>query len=64
MMEACAAGKHLAQFHPGAGILPHERLMEMCRWMRSHLHDWVDYNGVTFLVELLEWSRTFLGFLG
>ena len=22
-----------------------------------------DYNGVTFLVELLEWGRTFLGFL-
>ena len=18
----------------------------MCRWMRSHFHDWIDYNGV------------------
>ena len=36
----------------------------MCRWMGSHFHDWIDYNGVTFLVELLEWGRTFMGFLG
>ena len=36
----------------------------MCRWMGSHFHDWIDYNGVTFLLELLEWGRTFLGFLG
>ena len=20
----------------------------MCRWMGSHFHNWVDYNGVTF----------------
>ena len=26
----------------------------MCRWM-----DWIDYNGVAFLIELLEWGRTF-----
>ena len=25
-------------------------------------HNWTDYNGVTFLVELLEWGRTFSGF--
>ena len=31
----------------------------MCRWMGSHFHDWIDYNGVAFLVELLEWGRTF-----
>ena len=36
----------------------------MCRWMGSHFHDWIDYNGVTFLVELLEWGRTFFVFLG
>ena len=35
----------------------------MCRWMGLHFHDWIDYNGVTFLVELLKWSRTFSGFL-
>ena len=22
----------------------------MCRWMGSHFHGWIDYNGVTFLV--------------
>ena len=31
----------------------------MCRWMRSHFHDWIDYNGVAFSIELLEWGRTF-----
>ena len=36
----------------------------MCRWMESHFHNWIDYNGVIFLVQLLEWGRTFLGFLG
>ena len=36
----------------------------MCRWMGSHFHDWIDYNGVTFLVEVLEWDHTFSGFLG
>ena len=46
------------------GVLPYKRLMGMCRWMGSHFHDWIDYNGVTFLVELLEWGRTFSGFLG
>ena len=35
----------------------------MCRWMGSHFHNWIDYNEVTYLVELLEWGRTFLGFL-
>ena len=47
----------------GGGVLPYKRLMGMCRWMGSHFHDWVDYNGVTFLVELLEWGRIFSGFL-
>ena len=36
----------------------------MCRWMGSHLHDWIDYNGVAFSLELLEWDPTFLGFGG
>ena len=48
----------------GGGVLPSKRLLGMCRWMGSHFHNWTDYNGVTFLVELLEWSRTFSGFLG
>ena len=36
--------------------------MEMCRWMGSHFHDWIDYNGVAFSIELLEWVRTFSDF--
>ena len=36
----------------------------MCRWMGSHLHDWIDYNGVAFSLELLEWDPTFLRFGG
>ena len=34
----------------------------MCPWMGSHFHDWIDYNGVTFSIELLEWGRTFSDF--
>ena len=26
----------------------------MCRRMGSHYHNWIDYNGVTFLVVLLD----------
>ena len=48
---------------PG-GVLPSKRLLGMCRWMGSHFHNRTDYNGVTFLVELLEWGRTFSGFWG
>ena len=40
------------------------RLMRMCRWMESHFHDWIDYNGVAFSIELLEWGRTFSDFWG
>ena len=36
----------------------------MCRSMGSHFHDLIDYNGVAFLIELLEWVRTFSDFLG
>ena len=36
----------------------------MCRWMGSHFHDWIDYNGVAFSTELLEWACIFSGFGG
>ena len=38
----------------------------MCRWMGSHFHDWIDYNGVAFSIELLvlEWGGTFSDFWG
>ena len=38
------------------------RLMGMCHWMGSHFHDWVDYNGVAFLIGFLERGRIFSGF--
>ena len=36
----------------------------MCRWIGSHVHDWIDYNGVTFSIELLEWGSKFSDFWG
>ena len=36
----------------------------MCRWMGSHFQDWIDYNGVAFLIELLGWGHTFCIFGG
>ena len=46
------------------GVLPYKRLMGMCRWMGLHFHDWSDYNGVAFSIELLEWGRKFSDFWG
>ena len=43
---------------------PSDRLMGTCRWMGSHFHGWIDYNGFLFSLELLEWDSTFLGFGG
>ena len=28
----------------------------MCRWMGSHFLDWIDYDGVAFSIDVLEWS--------
>ena len=36
----------------------------MCRWMGLHFYNWIDYKGVAFSIELLEWGRTFLDFWG
>ena len=32
----------------------------MCHSMGSHFHDWGDYNGVAFSIDLLKWGRKFL----
>ena len=48
----------------GGGVLPYKWLLGMCRWMGSHFHDWIDFYGVAFSVELLEWDRTFSDFWG
>ena len=45
-------------------VLLSKRLMGMCSWMGSHFHCWIDYNGVAFSLELLEWDRTFSRFGG
>ena len=36
----------------------------MCCWMGSHFHDWMDHNGVSVSIELLEWGHTFSDFWG
>ena len=46
----------------GGGGLRYKRLMGMCRWMGLHFHDWIDYGGVAFSKELLEWGPTFSDF--
>ena len=38
----------------GGGGLSYKRLLGICRWMGSHFHDWSDYNGVAFSIELLD----------
>ena len=43
----------------GGRSLPYKRVIGMSRWMGSHFHDWIDYNGVAFSIALLEWGRTF-----
>ena len=30
----------------------------MCQWMGSRFHDWIDYNGLAFSIELLQLGRT------
>jgi len=32
--------------------------------MGSHFYNWIDYNGVTFSIELLEWGCLFSDFWG
>ena len=48
----------------GGGLLPYKRPIGMCRGMGSDFHDWSDYNGVVFSIELLEWGRKFSDFGG
>ena len=45
-------------------MLPYKRLMGISRWMGSHFHDWIDYNGVAFSKESLEWGHIFSDFWG
>lgn len=45
-------------------VLPGNMLMEMYCWMEAHFNDWVNFYGVAFLTELLEWVCTVLGCWG
>ena len=62
MRDTAALGKSPPR--GGEGVLPYERPMGMCYWMGSHFHDWIEYDGAAFSIELLEWGRTFSDFLG
>ena len=48
----------------GGWVLSYERLKGMFRWVGSHFDEWIDYNGVSFSLELLEWGHTFSDFWG
>ena len=48
----------------GGGVLPDKRLMMMCRWMGSHFHDWIDYNGVAFSESFFRMGSQIFCFLG
>ena len=66
-MEAFSIATVNFRFHhlpQGGGVLRYKGLMGMCRWMGLHFHDWSDYNGVAFSIELLEWGRIFSDFWG
>ena len=42
-------------------LLAYKRLIGMCRWLGLDFHEWIDYNGVAFSRELLEWGSAFFG---
>ena len=48
----------------GEGVTPLQGLIGMCSWMGSHFHDWSDFNGVAFSIDLLEWGSKFSDFGG
>ena len=48
----------------GGGVIPKNRVLGICRGLGSHFNDWIDFYGVAFSVELLEWDRTFSDFWG
>ena len=43
---------------PGEGVLPYKGLSGICHWMVSHFHNWIEYNGDAFSIDLLEWGGT------
>ena len=64
--KECSRTKEIKYFLTprGEGTSLQMGLMGMYRWMGSHFHDWIDYKGVTFSTDLLQWGFKFSGFLG
>ena len=50
---------HITRGEGGGGLLPCKRLIGMCRLMGSHFHDWSDYKGVAFSIDLLNGVANF-----
>ena len=47
----------------GGGInSSNSRLIKMCTLVRWYFQRWIDYYGVEFTTELLEWGRILSGF--
>ena len=68
-IEKALMGIEIEPNCPGAGrggvwVLPFKSLIGMCHWMGSHFHDWIDYNGLAFSIDLLEWGCKFSDFWG
>ena len=63
-MSDCQIKPRNKRVNPRRGVLPYKKLMGMCHWMALHFHDWIDYIGDAFSIELLEWDCTFSDFLG
>lgn len=56
-------GEQRTQWDRG-GLLPINRLISMCHWMGSNFHDWIDYNGVVFSIEITRMGSLIFWSLG
>ena len=43
----------------GGGGGERRRVLPFNRLMGLHFHHWIDYNGVIFTIELIQWGCTF-----
>ena len=46
------------------GVFPNDRLMGICRWIRSHFTDWFDRNGVTLSTKVSRMGLHIIGIWG
>ena len=54
--------RHIGDPHINNALVYKRLRIGVCRWMGSYFHNWIDYHGVAFSIELLEWDRTFSDF--